>query len=134
MGRMRQPKQHELFLPNLPRGEAHGRSGRDERTTATFGHERPTTPERLMEEICEPANLKRALKRVKANKGNPGVDGMTVEELPAYVWKHWDCLRRELVLGCYRPRPILRRQIPKPDGGMRKLGIPCVLIVSYSKL
>ncbi len=83
MGRKRQPKQRELFSPNPPRGEAHERSGRDERPPATFGHERPTTPERLMEEICEAANLKRALKRVKANKGSPGVDGMTVEELPA---------------------------------------------------
>ena len=108
MSRKRQPKQRELFLPNPPRGEAHERSGRDERATATFGHERPTTHERLMEEICEPANLKRALKRVKANKGSPGVDGMTVEELPAFVWKHWDSLRGDLLRGRYEPRPVKR--------------------------
>ena len=127
MGRKRQPKQRELFLPNPPRGEAHERPGRDERPTVAFGHERPTTPERLMEEICEPANLKRALKRVKANKGGPGVDGMTVEELPAYVWKHWDSLREDLLQGRYGPRPIKRTEIPKPGGGVRQLGIPCAL-------
>lgn len=127
MGRKRQPKQRELFSPNPPRGEAHEHSGRDERPPATFGHERPTTPEWLMEEICEPANLKRALKRVKANKGSPGVDGMTVEELPAYAWKHWDSLREDLLQGRYGPRPIKRTEIPKPGGGVRQLGIPCAL-------
>ncbi len=127
MGRKRQPKQPKLSFPNLPRGEAHGRSGRDERTTATSGYERPTNAERLMEEICEPGNLRRALERVKENKGSPGVDGMTVEELPAYVWKHWDSLRKELLRGRYSPRPVKRKEIPKPGGGVRKLGIPTVL-------
>lgn len=127
MGRKRQPKQLELSFPNLPRGEAHGRSGRDERPMVTSGHERPTIAERLMEEICEPANLKRALKRVKGNKGSPGVDGMTVDELPAYVWKHWDSLRKDLLQGRYGPRPVKRKEIPKPGGGVRKLGIPTVL-------
>ena len=83
MVRKRQPKQFQLLLPAAPRGETHGLPGRDERSTATFGHESPTTPEQMMEEICEPSNLKKALKRVKANKGSPGVDGMTVSELPA---------------------------------------------------
>ena len=73
---------------------------------ATFGHERPTTHERLMEEICDPANLKRALKRVKANKGSPGVDGMTVEKLPAFVWKHWGSLCEDLLQGPVQPRPV----------------------------
>ncbi|KKL07749.1 hypothetical protein LCGC14_2582900, partial [marine sediment metagenome] len=127
MGRKRQPKQLELSFPNLPRGEAHGRSGRDERTMVTSGYERPTIAERLMEEICEPANLKRALKRVKGNKGSPGVDGMTVDELPSYVWKHWDSLREDLLQGRYGPRPVKRREIPKPGGGVRKLGIPTAL-------
>ena len=124
MGRKRQPKQLELSLPKLARGEAHGNSGRDERPTVTSGHERPTIAERLMEEICEPGNLKRALKRVKGNKGSPGVDGMTVDELAAYVWKHWDCLREDLLQGRYGPRPVKRKEIPKPGGGVRKLGIP----------
>ena len=127
MGRERQPRQLELSSSNLPRGEAHGHSGKDERTTATFEHERPTMRQRLMEEICEPENLKRALKRVTANKGSPGVDGMTVEELPAYVWKHWDSLREDLVQGRYLPRPVKRKEITKPEGGVRKLGIPCCL-------
>ena len=127
MGRKHQSKQLELSLPKTSRGEAHERPGRGERAAATFGYERPTTHERLMEEICKPANLKRALKRVKANKGSPGVDGMTVEELPAFVWKHWDSLREDLLRGRYKPLPVKRQEIPKPGGGVRKLGIPCAL-------
>jgi RNA-directed DNA polymerase len=80
-----------------------------------------------MEEICEPANLKRALQRVKSNGGSPGIDGMTVEELPRYVWKHWEKLRDDLLRDRYQPRPVRRQQIPKPGGGMRDLGIPCAL-------
>jgi RNA-directed DNA polymerase len=64
---------------------------------------------------------------VKANKGSPGVDGMTVEELPVFVWKHWDSIRTDLLQGRYRPRPVKRQEIPKPEGGTRKLGIPCAL-------
>ncbi len=127
MDRKHQQKQLELFSRKSPRGEAHGRDARGERTTTASGHERPTTPRRLMEDICEPVNLKRALQRVVGNKGSPGVDGMTVEQLGAYVWKHWDSLRDDLLRDRYRPRPIQRREIPKPGGGMRKLGIPCVL-------
>ena len=127
MGRKCQPQQHELFPPATSRGEAHGRASRGKRPAAAPGHERPATPKRLMEEICEPANLKRALRRVVKNKGSPGVDGMTVEKLPDYVWKHWDSLRSNLLHGRYEPQPVKRVEIPKPSGGMRKLGIPTVL-------
>ncbi|MEE8386415.1 MAG: group II intron reverse transcriptase/maturase, partial [Dehalococcoidia bacterium] len=69
----------------------------------------------------------KALKRVQANKGSAGVDGMTVKQLPAYLAKHWPAIREQLLQGTYRPQPVKRVEIPKPDGGVRKLGIPTVL-------
>jgi RNA-directed DNA polymerase len=90
--------------------------------------ESPSACDRLMEEICERENLKQALKRVKANKGAPGVDGMTVQALPAYLREHWPAIRVTLLNGTYRPQPVRRVEIPKPDGGgVRKLGIPSAL-------
>src|ERR1700691_6687521 len=84
--------------------------------------------ERLMEEVCELENCKQALQRVKANKGSPGVDGRTVDELPEYLRQHGLEIGEQLRNGTYQPRPVRRVEIPKPDGsGMRKLGIPCVL-------
>lgn len=81
-----------------------------------------------MEEVCERENLKQALKRVKANKGAPGVDGMTVQALPAYLREHWPSIREALLNGTYKPQPVKRVEIPKADGGgMRKLGIPSAL-------
>jgi retron-type reverse transcriptase len=72
-------------------------------------------------------NLKAALKRVRKNKGGPGIDGMTTEELLPYLWKNWDAIRAQLLAGTYRPSPVRRHQIPKSGGGMRTLGIPTVL-------
>ncbi len=84
--------------------------------------------ERLMEEVCELENCKQALQRVKANKGSPGVDGMTVDELSEYLKQHGLKIGEQLRSGTYQPQPVRRVEIPKPDGrGMRKLGIPCVL-------
>jgi RNA-directed DNA polymerase len=81
-----------------------------------------------MEEVCERENCKQALARVKANKGSPGVDGMTVHELPGYLKQHWPAIREQLLSGTYKPQPVKRVEIPKPDGGgVRKLGIPSVL-------
>jgi RNA-directed DNA polymerase len=80
-----------------------------------------------MEAVCERNNCKQALARVKANKGSAGVDGMTVEQLPAYLTQHWPTIREQLLSGTYKPQPVKRVEIPKPDGGMRKLGIPTVL-------
>src|SRR5207253_3736101 len=80
-----------------------------------------------MEEVCERENCKQALARVKANKGSPGVDGMTVHELPGYLKQHWPAIREQLRNGTYEPQPVRRVEIPKPDGGVRKLGIPTVL-------
>ncbi len=90
--------------------------------------ESPSACDRLMEAFCERENLKQALKRVKANKGAPGVDGMTVHALPAYLREHWPSIRATLLNGMYRPQPVRRVEIPKPDGGgVRKLGIPSAL-------
>ncbi len=84
--------------------------------------------ERLMEEVRELENCKQALQRVKANKGSPGVDGMTVDELPEYLKQHGLEIGEQLRNGTYQPQPVRRVEIPKPDGaGVRKLGIPCVL-------
>jgi RNA-directed DNA polymerase len=83
--------------------------------------------EPLMEEVCQRKNLEEALKRVRANKGSPGVDGMTVRKLPDHLRKHWPTIREQLLNGTYQPQPVKRVEIPKPDGGMRKLGIPAVL-------
>jgi group II intron reverse transcriptase/maturase len=80
-----------------------------------------------MELGVERQNCLAALKRVKANKGSPGPDGMTVEELPAYLREHWPRLREELLAGRYRPQTVQRVVIPKPGGGERELGIPTVL-------
>ncbi len=80
-----------------------------------------------MEEVCEGENCKRALARVKANKGSPGADGMTVRDLPGYLKQHWPAIREQLLSGTYVPQPVKRVEIPKPDGGARKLGIPTVL-------
>jgi len=69
----------------------------------------------------------RALRRVRQNKGAPGADGMTVDELPEYLKTHWPEIRASLLNGSYRPQPVLRKEIPKPGGGVRELGIPTVL-------
>jgi RNA-directed DNA polymerase len=66
-------------------------------------------------------------RRVKANKGAPGVDAMTVDQLGDYLKQHWPAIREQLLSGTYRPKPVKRVEIPKPDGGVRKLGIPTVL-------
>jgi RNA-directed DNA polymerase len=88
--------------------------------------ESPAT-EQWMEEVCERENCKQALRRVKANKGSPGIDGMTVEELSGHLKEHWPATREQLLSGTYKPQPVRRVEIPKPDGRVRKLGIPTVL-------
>jgi len=83
--------------------------------------------EQLMEEVCERENCQQALRRVKANKGSPGIDNMRVEELPGYLKQHWPALREQRLRGSYQPQPVRRVEIKKPDGGVRKLVIPTVL-------
>ena len=80
-----------------------------------------------MESVVERSNVVKALKRVKKNKGSPGIDGMTVDELPAHLNESWGAIRAQLLDGTYQPQPVREQEIPKSDGGVRKLGIPTVL-------
>jgi RNA-directed DNA polymerase len=80
-----------------------------------------------MEAIVERDNLRKALAQVKRNKGAPGIDGMTVEELGPHLKEHWLTIRAQLLAGTYKPQPVRRVEIPKASGGMRALGIPTVL-------
>ena len=89
--------------------------------------ESPTGQIRLMESICERNNMRRAIKRVIKNKGAPGVDGMTVSKINRYYQRHRDKIENALLDGTYMPMPVLQTEIPKPDGGTRRLGIPTVL-------
>ena len=86
--------------------------------------ESPAGSQQMMEEVVERENLIKALKQVRANKGSPGVDGMTVDELPGYLKGHWTAIREQLMSGTYKPQPVKRVEIEKPGGGVRKLGIP----------
>ena len=81
----------------------------------------------LLEKILDRKNLNEAYKRVKANKGKPGIDGMTVDSLLSYLKETGDRLRQSILEGTYSPQPVRRVEIPKPDGGMRKIGIPTVV-------
>ena len=98
-----------------------------ETLTAKCATERPASHEQLMEEVCERNNCWRAYKRVKANKGSPGIDGMSIGDLSGFLKQHWPTIREQLLCGTYQPQPVRRVEIPKPDGGVRKLGIPTVL-------
>jgi RNA-directed DNA polymerase len=121
--------QMQLDFSSALTGEAReaGREG-TESSGAMNGTENPASTNRLMEEVCERENLKAALQRVKANKGSPGVDGMTVIGIKDYLKQHWPAIREQLLSGTYEPMPVRRVEIPKPDGGgVRKLGIPSVL-------
>src|SRR5690625_7618394 len=80
-----------------------------------------------MERVASSANLNQAYKRVKANKGAPGVDGMTVSDLRSWIADNKDVLVAQLMRGDYRPQPVKRVEIPKPRRGMRQLGIPTVV-------
>ena len=100
---------------------------RDERNAGELAAPEPSRNEGLLERVLERANLQRALKQVKSNRGAPGIDGMSVDALPGYLRDHWWEIRAQLVSGTYRPQPVRRVEIPKPDGRMRLLGIPTVL-------
>jgi RNA-directed DNA polymerase len=121
----RQNVQGELDFSSPPAGEA--REAKREETespSAIHGPESPASTNRLMEEICERENLKQALQQVKANNCSAGVDGMTIGGISDYLKQHWPAIRAQLLSGTYEPKPVRRVEIPKPDGGVRKLGIP----------
>ena len=122
----RQNTQGELGFSSVDRGESQEtRGGEIESLSAINEHESLANTDRLMEEICDWGNLKEAMWRVKANKGSAGIDGMTVDELPDY--RELVVIREQLLSGTYEPQPVKRVEIPKPDGGVRKLGIPTAL-------
>src|SRR5665647_1405089 len=123
----RQKNQLELAFMEEGRSEAPTASMQGTESSAgKRGIESSAIAEQLMEEVCGRENCKQALKRVKANKGSAGVDGMTVQQLPEYLKQHWPVIREQLLSGTYEPQPVRRVEIPKPDGGVRKLGIPTV--------
>lgn len=110
------------------RGEAPEASTQGAETVqAPTNRESPSSAVWLMEAICEPVNLRQALKRVKANKGAAGADGMSINEVPGYLKHHWPELKTQLLSGSYQPSPVRRVIIPKPGGGERLLGIPTVV-------
>src|SRR5271165_2866126 len=128
MSDKRQKNQLVLAFTEEGRSEAPKASQEGtESRTAKRETERPARHEQLMEEVCERENCWQAYKRVKSNKGSPGIDGMKVGELSDYLKQHWPRIREQLLSGTYRPQPVRRVEIPKPDGGVRKLGIPTVL-------
>ena len=121
----RQMKQLELYSADPgPRAKTDTSS---EDFIASRLSESPAGQVRLMESICERNNMRRAIRRVIRNKGAPGVDGMTVREIKKYYKKHRDKIEKALLEGTYIPMPVRQKEIPKPDGGVRLLGIPVVL-------
>jgi RNA-directed DNA polymerase len=128
MSDKRQNNQLVLAFVEERRSEAPNSLGEGTESLAgKRGTESPAIGEQLMEEVCERENCKQALARVKANKGSAGVDGMTVQQLTGHLKQHWPAIREQLLRGTYVPQPVKRVEIPKPDGGVRKLGIPTVL-------
>ena len=128
MSEKRQKTQLELAFAMEGKGEARSRVAEGTETfAAVCDPESLESTERLMEEVFERENLKRALKRVRSNRGSPGVDGMTVDDLPGYLRKQWPTLRDQLLSGAYVPQAVKRVEIPKPGGGVRRLGVPSAL-------
>ena len=125
MNSLRQWKQLELYS-QYPRQMA-SRDTSSEEFIASRLSESPTGQIRLMESILERNNMNRAVKRVIKNKGAPGVDGMTVRKIKRYLKRHWTKIRKALLNGAYLPMPVRQKEIPKPGGGVRLLGIPTVL-------
>ena len=128
MSGLRQSIQQELAREPIERGEAPIAGGPGaEPVVAMAEPESPAATMHLMEKVCERENLERAWQRVRGNKGAPGVDGMTIDDAKSYLREHWPDIRSQLLAGAYRPQPVKRVEIPKPDGGVRKLGVPCVV-------
>jgi RNA-directed DNA polymerase len=124
----RQHIQLELDFSFTRSGEACGTESEETESPLTaHDTESPASTNRWMEEVGERENLKEALRQVKANKGSAGIDRMTVGQLDDYLKQHRPVVRERLLNGTYEPKPVRRVEIPKPDGGVRKLGIPTVL-------
>jgi RNA-directed DNA polymerase len=127
-GAKRQKNQLELAFEEGTKSEARSPSSEGtEAPVAKCNAESLAPSEQWMESVCQRENLWQAFKRVKGNGGSPGIDGMTVDDFAGYLKQHWLAIREQLLSGTYQPQPVRRVEIPKPDGGMRKLGIPTVL-------
>src|SRR5437667_1479539 len=125
---MRQKTELEITLHAGTTGEAPSADGEgSEGRAAKTGRESRAAVGPSMEAIVERVNLKKALARVKRNKGASGLDGMTIDELVPYLKEHWPRIRAQLLDGSYKPQPVRRVEIPKASGGKRPLGIPTVL-------
>ncbi len=108
----------QLWMPLVVEGEL---------GTCDLSAENPKPGEGLMERVLSPENLRAAYRRVRANKGAPGVDGMTVDALAGYLRAEWSVIREQLLAGAYHPSAVRGHELPKPGGGVRRLGIPTVL-------
>ena len=126
---MRQKNQVELNLGTGASGEAASAAAQETEARAAKAdiESRAVMVGPSMEAIVERANLKKALAQVKRNKGAPGIDGMSVDDLAAYLKENWPAIRAQLLEGTYKPQPVRRVEIPKASGGRRPLGIPTVL-------
>src|SRR3974377_713108 len=128
MSGKRQKTQYSLASEPKDRGETSIISClRAEPLAVKPAPESPAVTEQLMEEVCDRENLRSAWKRVRRNQGSPGVDGMTIDDAKDYLREHWPSIRSQLLDGTYQPQPVKRVEIPKPDGGARKLGVTCVV-------
>jgi RNA-directed DNA polymerase len=126
LGDAKHQKAAQAALPPDQRGETPADQRSGEAQPASSGNGRSGS-NHLMEEVTRQGNVEAALKRVRQNKGSPGIDGMTVDELPDCLANRWQVLREQLLAGTYQPQAVRRVQIPKPDGGIRELGIPTVV-------
>ncbi|MFA6433910.1 MAG: group II intron reverse transcriptase/maturase [Elusimicrobiales bacterium] len=119
-------KSEQLELPLIYRGETPNGQRSVEALTAAHDEKRSSTVH-LMEQVVAEGNMLAALKRVRRNKGSPGIDGRSIEELTDYMVVNWSRIRQELLAGSYQPQPVKRVEIPKSSGGVRQLGIPTVV-------
>lgn len=126
-GKAMHPKTGQLELALEGWGEARTYQRSGEAGRAAHEDERSGNSRLLMEQAVARENALEALKRVRRNKGSPGIDGMTVDELTPYLHENWLVIREQLLAGTYQPSEVKRVLIPKSGGGMRQLGIPTVL-------
>jgi hypothetical protein len=126
-GKAMHPKTRQLELDLAGWGEAPEVQMSGEAGRAAHRNERSGSNCPLMKRVVARENAEVALKRVRRNKGSPGIDGMTIEELTPHLRKHWHMIRQQLLAGTYQPSAVKRTLIEKRGGGMRQLGIPTVL-------
>jgi len=126
MSKQRQKNQIKLALEKKSEGEPSRVLSQGYEADVAIGGTESLVASRLMEEVADHRNLMEAFYQVRKNKGKPGIDKMTVDQLGAYLLKHHEELRRELLSDGFKPQPVRRVEIPKPNGGKRNLGIPNV--------